>query len=56
MSPRSRCTHLAVELAVGLALGLCLAWQGEVGEVVLGTLGVRSQQLRFLRVQERQSL
>lgn len=46
-------THLPVELALSLALGLGLARQGKIGEVVLGALGVRSQQLGFLGVQER---
>lgn len=41
---------LTVQLALSLALSLRLAGKGEVGEVVLGALGVRSEQLRFLGV------
>lgn len=49
-------SDLAAQLALGLALSLRLAGEGEVGEVVLGTLCVRSEQLRFLGVQEGEGL
>lgn len=48
--------HLAVQLALSLALGLRLARQGEVGEFILGALCVRSEQLCFLGVQEGEGL
>lgn len=44
-------SDLVVRLAAGLASAL--ARQGEVGEVVLGALRVRSQQLALLGVEER---
>lgn len=43
-------SDLVVQLALGLALRLRLARQGKVGEVILGALRVRSEQLRFLGV------
>ncbi len=49
-------SDLSVQLALGLALSLRLAGEGKVGEVVLGALGVRSEQLRFLGVQEGEGL
>lgn len=49
-------SNLTVQLALSLALRLRLAGKGEVGEVELGTLCVRSEQLRFLGVQEGEGL
>lgn len=49
-------TNLVVKLTLSLALGQGLTRQSKIGEVELGALGVRSQQLGFLGVQERQSL
>lgn len=49
-------SDLVVQLALGLALSLRLARQGKVSEVILGALGVRSEQLRFLGVQEGEGL
>lgn len=49
-------SDLTVQLALSLALRLRLAGQSEVGEVELGTLCVRSEQLRLLGVQEGEGL
>lgn len=49
-------SDLAVQLALCLPLSLRLTGKGEVGEVILRALGVRSEQLRFLGVQEGEGL
>lgn len=49
-------SDLVVQLALSLALSLRLARQGKVGEVILGALSVRTEQLRFLGVQEGEGL
>lgn len=51
-----KASNLAVQLALGLALSLGLTRKREVGEVVFGALGVRSEQLGFLGVQEGEGL
>lgn len=51
-----KASNLTVQLALCLALSLRLAGEGEVGEIVLGALGIRSEQLRFLGVQEGEGL
>lgn len=45
-----------VQLALGMALSLGLAGKGEVGEIIFGALGIRSEQLRLLGVQEGEGL
>lgn len=45
-----------VQLALGMALSLGLAGEGEVGKIIFGALGVRSEQLGFLGVQEGEGL
>lgn len=49
-------SNLAVQLALSLALSLRLAGKGKVGKVELGPLCIRSEQLRFLGVQEGEGL
>lgn len=51
-----RDAYLIVQLALSLPLGLGLTRQSEVSKLELRALRVSSQQLRFLRVQEGESL
>lgn len=53
---RLKVSDLVVQLALGMALSLGLAGEGEVGKIVFGALGVRSEQLRLLGVQEGEGL